>query len=240
MFQYKNISITKYEHSSFRIDWEGESPKLNHMITEEEWAKRRKVIYIDPINIPDDQPIADLIFISHEHHDHCDPISIKKISDENTVIVGNKLVKKNLSFLQEESFQLIKPHGQFGIGGLIIFACPAYNLNKYHPSGRLYHPKENDGVGFILEFNIHDEKNNVSVYFMGDTDFDPAEMSPVDIDILMIPVSGTYVMTADEAIVAVNSIKPKIAIPMHYGSIVGSLEDAMKLKDNIKAQVEIL
>jgi L-ascorbate metabolism protein UlaG (beta-lactamase superfamily) len=68
-------------------------------------------------------------------------------------------------------------------------------------------------------------------------------MSATEPDIALVPVSGTYVMTADEAAKAVNEkIKPKrLAIPMHYGSVVGTEKDAVKFKQLVTAcPVQIL
>ncbi len=96
-----------------------------------------------------------------------------------------------------------------------IEAVRAYNTNKD------FHPKEDNKIGFIVGID------NLKVYHTGDTDRIP-EMDSINPDVAFVPVSGTYVMTAEEAAKAVNeSIKPKrIAIPMHYNSIVGSIKDA--------------
>ena len=56
------------------------------------------------------------------------------------------------------------------------------------------------------------------------------EMENLAPDIALLPVSGTYVMSADEAVQAVSKIRPKVAIPMHFGTIVGTLADAEKFK----------
>jgi L-ascorbate metabolism protein UlaG (beta-lactamase superfamily) len=78
------------------------------------------------------------------------------------------------------------------------------------------------------------------VYFAGDTDFIP-EMKSITCDIALLPVSGTYVMTAEEAVEAAEAIKPKIVVPMHYAAIVGSDSDARQFKSLVKScQVEII
>ena len=78
------------------------------------------------------------------------------------------------------------------------------------------------------------------VYFAGDTDFIP-EMKSITCDIALLPISGTYVMTAEEAAEAVSAIKPKIVVPMHYASIVGTEGDAQRFKSLVKnCQVEII
>ena len=232
MFEYKNIKITKYSQSGFRIDWQGQN--LSNIPS-------KQVIYIDPFKVPNNEPTADIIFISHQHYDHLDIDSLKKITTSSTIILGNKLVKDalvNEDYI--ENFEILTPGFQKGINeSLIYMAISAYNTNKFNDEKRLFHPKEQEGLGFILEFNMN-TKNEIRIYFMGDTDFVKEEMTPVNIDILMIPISGKYVMTKEEAVNAIESIEPKIAIPMHYDSGTGSLEDAKFLKDNTKTKIEII
>jgi len=109
-----------------------------------------------------------------------------------------------------------------------IAGVPAYNINKR------FHPKSNNWVGYVIKFA------DSSIYIAGDTDFIP-EMKNIKADIVMLPVGGTYTMTAEEAAKAVEAIKPKIAIPIHFGDIVGSKSDAEKFSSLVKsAQVKIL
>ena len=121
------------------------------------------------------------------------------------------------------------------IGGIRIRAVNAYNIDKINPDTKKpFHPKEDNKVGFLVSIK------GISIYHTGDSDFIP-EMSDLRPDILLVPVSGTYVMTAREAAQATESIKPKIAIPMHYGSIVGSENDATEFKNLVKScEVQIL
>jgi L-ascorbate metabolism protein UlaG (beta-lactamase superfamily) len=53
-------------------------------------------------------------------------------------------------------------------------------------------------------------------------------------------VSGVYVATAEEAVKAAEMLKPKVVIPMHYGSIVGSRADAERFKELWPGEVVIL
>ena len=117
--------------------------------------------------------------------------------------------------------------------GIPIRAVPAYNINKFRSPGVPFHPRESGYVGFIL--TVEGQR----IYHAGDTDAIP-EMESIDADIALLPVSGTYVMTADEALEAIKAIKPKIAIPMHIGRGIGSLADAEHFQEKASVPVEIL
>jgi L-ascorbate metabolism protein UlaG (beta-lactamase superfamily) len=120
------------------------------------------------------------------------------------------------------------------VGNVQIEAVPAYNVNKFREPGKAFHPKGESRLGFVVEMD------GTTVYHAADSDLIP-EMQHIKCDIALLPVSGTYVMTAEEAAQAVAAIKPKIAVPMHYGAIVGSSSDAEKFKSLVKdCQVEIL
>jgi L-ascorbate metabolism protein UlaG (beta-lactamase superfamily) len=107
-------------------------------------------------------------------------------------------------------------------------------VNKFREPGRVFHPKEDKKLGFVFQMD------GTRVYFAGDTDFIP-EMKSITCDIALLPVSGTYVMTAEEAAEATEAIKPKIVVPMHYAAIVGTEGDAQEFKSLVKnCQVEII
>ncbi len=178
-----------------------------------------KVIYIDPYQIEPGIK-ADIILITHEHFDHCSLEDIEKIRTDDTLIITEKDSAKKLS----GNVQVMKPGETTTVDGIKIETVPAYNLNKE------FHPKENGWLGFIIE--IDGER----IYHSGDADYIP-EMEGIKADIALLPVSGTYVMTAEEAVKAALTLKPTVAIPMHYGSIVGSLEDAQRFEQALQGQV---
>ena len=167
-----------------------------------------KTIYFDPYQIADG-PAADLIFISHDHFDHCSPEDVARIQAPKTIIITEKDSASKLA----GDIRVMKPGEQLELADIKITAVPAYNIDKD------FHPKTKGWLGFIVEIE------GVKLYHAGDTDFIP-EMKDFDVDIALLPVSGTYVMHSDQAARAAIAINPKLAIPMHYGAIVGNEQDA--------------
>jgi L-ascorbate metabolism protein UlaG (beta-lactamase superfamily) len=181
-----------------------------------------KTIYFDPFQITGG-PEADLIFISHDHFDHCSPDDVAKIQGDKTAIITEPNSAQKLS----GDVKTLKPGDTLEIEGVKIEAIPSYNTDKD------FHPKKNNWLGFIVEVD------GVRIYHTGDADFIP-EMKSMAVDIALLPVSGTYVMNADQAVEAAQAINPKVAIPMHYGAIVGSEEDAQKFKQALEGKVEVV
>jgi len=170
-----------------------------------------KVIYTDPFKIKAGDK-ADIILITHEHYDHCSPEDVKKLQGPDTVIVTVADCAKKLS----GKIMTVKPGDNIEVAGI----------------SKKFHPKENSWVGYI--FTVNGQR----IYLAGDTDHIP-EMKNFKADIALLPVSGTYVMTAEEAIKAALDIKPKIAIPMHYASIVGTNDDAKKFAEGLKGKIQV-
>jgi L-ascorbate metabolism protein UlaG (beta-lactamase superfamily) len=180
-----------------------------------------KTVYIDPWKLKDGEP-ADIILITHDHYDHLSPEDIAKIATDKTWIVTTPDAAAKLT----GNIKTVKPGDSIEVEGIKIETVPAYNVNKD------FHPKANNWVGFIVTLN------NKRIYHPGDCDFMP-EMKDIKADIVLMPVGGTYTMTAEEAANAVNTINPEVAIPMHYDDIVGSKADAEKFKELCKSQVVI-
>jgi L-ascorbate metabolism protein UlaG (beta-lactamase superfamily) len=181
----------------------------------------QKIIYIDPWKIKEG-PKADLILVSHTHHDHLSPADVRKIQKEGTVIIAPEDAASQLS----GDVHVLKSGDRVTVQGITVEAVPAYNI------GKPYHPKANDWIGFLLTVE------GKTVYYGGDTDFIP-EMKEIRADIWILPVGGTYTMTAKEAAAAINLVRPEVAIPIHCGDLVGTLEDAATFKRLCRTPVEI-
>jgi L-ascorbate metabolism protein UlaG (beta-lactamase superfamily) len=181
-----------------------------------------KVIYFDPFQIKTAVP-ADIIFISHDHFDHCSEDDIKKIQKKDTVIVTDATTAKKL----QGSIEVVKPGDTLTVDTIAVEVVPAYNTNK------TFHPKASGLLGFIVTVD------GVRIYHAGDTDFIP-EMNSIKADIALLPVSGTYVMTAEEAVQAALAIKPAVAIPMHFNAIVGSEKDAALFKEKLAGKIDVV
>jgi L-ascorbate metabolism protein UlaG (beta-lactamase superfamily) len=180
-----------------------------------------KIIYTDPFQLAREDR-ADIILVTHEHRDHCSPEDINKIWGPSTVIIAPADCAAKL----KKNYRVIKPGEQIEVLGIKIEAVPSYNTNK------TFHTKDRKWVGYI--FSVLGKR----IYLAGDTDRIP-EMKNIHADIALLPVSGTYVMTAEEAVEAALDINPQIAIPMHYGSIIGTRDDAEKFAHALEGKIKV-
>ncbi len=189
-------------------------------------------VCIDPYVVTGDFNPADIVISTHQHGDHCSPDDIQKFSSSETEIIGIPLSKEVLDKLESKTIHYVKPGDEINIKEIKIEIVPAYNISKFRSPGIPFHPKEDLHIGVIIEMD------GVRVYHAGDTDHIP-EMADFSVDVALLPVSGTYVMTAEEAIEAANTLNPKLAIPMHFGRIVGDISMAEDFAKAVKCNVEI-
>lgn len=187
-------------------------------------------IYIDPWKLDAGAPPADLILITHDHFDHLSADDIARLATPETTVVGPASVT---ALVKGARTITVAPGDTITVGSVAVTAVPAYNIDKFRAPGEVFHPRAAGYVGYIVELDGR------RIYHAGDTDAIP-EMRDVRCDVALIPVSGTYVMTADEALEAVGMISAAVVVPMHYGDIVGTDADAARLKQSSPVPVEIL
>ena len=194
--------------------------------------KKGKIICIDPYKLRETKDKADIILITHDHFDHFSLEDIEKIKKDSTILIG----PKELIGKYDGELKTLKPFESIDVDGIKINTIPAYNVNKFRAPGKVFHPKKDNKLGFVITID------NKKIYHAGDTDLIQEMAQLRNIEIALLPVSGTYVMTAEEASQAVDIIQPKIAIPMHFNSVVGNEKDALKFKRLVgdKCLVEIL
>ena len=181
-----------------------------------------KVIYVDPYELKEGEP-ADIILVTHGHYDHLSLVDIKKIRNENTVII----VPEDSASGLEGKVESVKAGDDITVMGVRIRTVPSYNI------GKRFHPKDAGYVGYVFTVN------GVTYYHAGDSDYIP-EMKDIEADVVLLPVGGTYTMNAEAAAKAVKDIEPKAAVPIHWGSIIGQKKDAETLKSLCDCEVWIL
>lgn len=207
--EFRGIRIRKLRHATFRIEGGG------------------VVAYIDPFQVEGMPLDGDVAICTHDHYDHCSPEDLRRVLKRGSAVVAAANCSKRLRGLGYE-VKLVKPGDEVEVRGARVRAVPAYNVSKP------YHPSDYGGIGVVLEVA------GVKVYHAGDADLMP-EMTELrgSVDVALLPVSGVYVMTAEEAAEAVRRIRPALAVPMHYGAIVGSEGDALRFKRLVAGVCEV-
>lgn len=180
-----------------------------------------KIIYFDPYDIKNEFHDADYIFITHDHYDHYDEESINNIKKDSTKIIVPKCLET------KENDLVVEPNKEYNLDNIRFKTISSYNL------GKEFHPKEKDYVGYNILIN------GLYYYVMGDTDR-TTETDKVKTDICFVPIGGTYTMDLAEAISYINDLKPKKAIPVHYGKIVGDRNLGQEFKNKIDKNIEVV
>ena len=189
---------------------------------------RDRQIYIDPFKMCEEPHDADYILITHDHYDHFSPEDIKKVADSNTILIVPEKMQSKANEVADFVCRIItvKPGVYREVEGLEIETVSAYNILKP------FHPKSAEWVGYILRVD------GKRIYIAGDTDA-TKEAKAVNCDIALIPIGGTYTMDAKKAAELVNTLRPSVAIPVHYGSIVGKPDDGEVFADNVKDPIKV-
>ena len=182
------------------------------------------VLWFDPFQLRTAPKDAAVILLTHEHYDHFSPEDIARAAAPGAVFVAPKAMEKKVA-----------PYGKViglwpgetaEVAGVTVKAIPAYNVSKR------FHPRKNDWLGYLVEMD------GQRIYVCGDSDVTPEAMA-VQCDILLCPVGGTYTMTAAEAAQLANTIRPKLAIPTHYGTVVGSRQDAETFRRLVDSAIAV-
>ena len=187
------------------------------------------IIYFDPYNIKGASHDAAVIFFTHSHYDHFSPTDFQKISNENTIYVAPTDMEKDLKKAKIPTDKVItmKPGEKGRILDLEVEAVPSYNLMKP------FHLKKNGWLGYVVVVG------GTRVYVCGDMDA-TSEGKAVKCDIVLVPIGGKFTMNVKEAASFVNEMKPKIAIPTHYGSIVGNKDDGQKVAELVDNDIQVV
>ena len=193
----------------------------------------RASVYIDPYRVADGAPKADLILITHGHYDHFSPQDVERLTEKRTWLVAPAAVAERVggnvvSIAPGEAVEdeLVR--------GVAVRAVAAYNTSKRDSDGNVFHPRAAGWVGY--ELNFRGER----LYHSGDTDVIPEMDTVSGVDVALLPVSGVYVMTAEEAAEAARRIQPHVAVPMHWGEHIGTLDDALSFRARAPVDVRIL
>jgi L-ascorbate metabolism protein UlaG (beta-lactamase superfamily) len=193
----------------------------------------RANVYIDPYRVADYAPPADLILITHGHYDHFSPQDIERLSRAWTWLIGPAAVAERVSG-QVHSIAPGELLEDELVRGVHVAAVAAYNTSKRNPQGQPFHPSEAGWVGY--ELTVRGER----LYHSGDTDVIPEMDTVTGVDVALLPVSGVYTMTAQEAAEAARRIGPRVAVPMHWGEHIGTEEDARAFAERAPVEVRIM
>jgi parallel beta-helix repeat protein len=181
------------------------------------------VVYVDPRTIEGTPRDATLILVTHSHSDHYSPADIAKVRNAQTLFLAPPDVVQSYG-----SGQALGPGQTVELAGLHITGVAAYNITKTN------HPKANNWLGFLVELG------GKRLYFAGDTDLTPEMKALTDIDVAFLPAGGTYTMDAVEAAEATRYFQPRLAIPYHWGTIVGTRADAERFASLAACNVKVM
>ncbi len=184
-------------HASLMIEWQG------------------MVIHVDPHSGQADYesfPVADLLLLTHEHHDHLDLVALEQICSSQSDVICPKLVAERIgSSVQQQRMTILHNGQSVVIRGLRIEAVPAYNIEGMRSPGVPFHPPGH-GNGYVINFG------GLVVYLAGDTEPIPEMHELPKIEIAFLPLKAGVTMTPEMAARAAKIVQPKILYPYHTAS----------------------
>lgn len=199
------VEITWIGHASFRI------------------AGEATVVYIDPWKLDAAPHDADVVVVSHGHHDHLSPDDVAKVSKADTAVIAPAD-----TIAQLRAANAVTPGESLTLKDVTVEAVAAYNI------GKAFHPKSNHWIGVVLTID------GKRIYYAGDTDLIPEMNDLQDVDVALLPVGGTYTLDADEAAAACKAVGCAAAVPYHWGDIVGSARDAERFVASACCEAKLL
>ena len=185
-------------------------------------------LYFDPFKVADAGHDADIIFITHEHYDHFSPEDIEKVRNASTLFIAPRSMMGKLSDsgIDEDLIEYVEPWDSLEVNGIVIEAVPAYNVLKN------FHPRQNCWVGYKVTMD------GTSYYVAGDTDINE-DVEKIRADVCLLPCGGKYTMDVKEAAMLAGIIKPKLAIPTHYGTVAGDPKDGETFAGLLSGKVDV-
>ena len=184
---------------------------------------KQSTVYLDPYILPENPEKADLVLVTHDHQDHCDDKKVSLIRKSETIVVAPSSAAKKLT-----GATVIAEGDVKEFGGIKVTAVPAYNtgLVKFHTRG--------NALGYVIE------ADGVKIYHAGDTDFIPEmkELAALNIDLALLPIGGMFTMNIENAVKAVDAIRPEYAFPMHYNTFAPIKADPILFKKLVEEKTK--
>ncbi|WP_332685783.1 MBL fold metallo-hydrolase [Devosia sp.] len=185
-----------------------------------------EVIYVDPVGGAaryEGLPTPTAILITHGHGDHFDLPTLEAIAGSAPILTSQEVFDKLPDALQANATAVA--NGEEGsLNGIAIRAIAAHNITEdrmnYHPVGI--------GNGYLITLG------DKQVYVAGDTEPTPDMLALSGIEVAFLPMNLPYTMTPEQAVEAVNTFKPAIIYPYHYGD-----SDLSVLQAGVGAATEV-
>lgn len=193
-------------------------------------ANSGAVVYCDPFDLVDAPHDASVVLITHNHYDHLSPEDYKKVANETTIVIAPSTIEQDVAALDAARVILLDAGDSTEVCGVAVSAVPAYNVE---PERLQFHSQENKWLGYLVGFD------GTTFYISGDTD-ENEDIDKVSCDVALIPIGGTYTMDPAQAAAFINTIKPAVVVPTHYGTAVGNKEDVEAFEPLVDPSIKVV